>query len=86
MSEKAMRRLQQTAIALVLALLGAEAGQGLIDGGGTYGTDRKFILEQLTETTERLDIVAAQLATVAEAQASLSATLETYIRMNTNDQ
>jgi hypothetical protein len=35
----------------------------------------------LGETSERLDLVAAQLATVAEAQASLSATLETYIRM-----
>jgi hypothetical protein len=79
-----MRRLQQTAIALVLALLGAEAGQGLIDGAGTYETDRKFILEQLTDTTERLDLVAAQLATVAEAQASLSGTLETYIRLNTS--
>jgi hypothetical protein len=83
MSEQAYRRIQQTAIALVLALVGADAGQDLLGGGGTYPTDRKFILEQLAETDQRLDHVATQLATVAEAQASLAATLETYIRMDT---
>ena len=83
MSDQAYRRIQQTAIALVLALVGADAGQDLLGGGGTYPTDRNFILEQLAETDQRLDPVATQLATVAEAQASLAATLETYIRMDT---
>ena len=81
MNEANFKRAQQMAIGLVLALVGANAGQDLIGGGGTYSVDRKFVLEQLAETSERLDLVAAQLATVAEAQASLSATLETYIRM-----
>ena len=84
MNEQSFRRIQQTAIALVLALVGADAGQDLIGGGGSYSNDRKFILEQLGETSERLDLVAAQLSTVAETQASLSATLETYIRMETD--
>ena len=85
MSDQAYRRIQQTAIALVLALVGADAGQDLLGGGGTYPTDRKFILEQLAETDQRLDHVATQLATVAETQASLAATLETYIRMDTTE-
>ena len=33
MSEQAYRRIQQTAIALVLALVGADAGQDLLGGG-----------------------------------------------------
>ena len=84
MNEQNYKRIQQSAIALVLALVGANAGQDLLGGGGTYGTDRKFILEQLAETGTRLDLVAAQLATVAEAQASLAGTLDLYIRMSTH--
>ena len=85
LNEQATRKMQQGLIAVVLALVGADAGQDLLGAGGTYGEDRRFILEQMEETDQRLDQVAAQLATVAEAQASLAATLETYIRMDTNE-
>ena len=84
MNEATYKRVQQSAIALVLALVGANAGQDLLGGAGSYGTDRKFILEQLAETGTRLDLVAAQLSTVAEAQASLAGTLDLYIRMSTH--
>ena len=85
MSDQALRRLQQTGIAIVLALVGVNAGGDIFGAGvgnSDYASDKKFILEQLSSTTERLDQIAVQMTALVESQAGLAATLETWLRLN----